>query len=250
MDKVIFLDIDGVLNHAKFFEARAKAAQSEVIDSKFKLPPHMWFAPDSVELLNKLVKETGAEVVVSSSWRFDSKLQEIFDTVGLKFKIAGRTPSFHYEKTRGDEIQVFIDKHDVKNYVILDDDDDMLETQLGHFVQTDANADGFNYRCYQKAVEILNKDTKKVYGVFFPYRASDIFGTPLSLGECEYPRELRKVCIYRNKQEQLDAFANTMCPASQTIDADNATDFTLKVEQMHKNFDDPAWIAINVDPYL
>lgn len=40
---------------------------------------------------------------------------------------------------RGTEIQSYIDNHKdiIKNYVIIDDDSDMLDSQLDNFVQTD-----------------------------------------------------------------------------------------------------------------
>lgn len=52
--KLIFLDIDGVLNGHKF----CKAAQSTGID------------PTRVRELNRIVRRTGAAVVLSSAWRY------------------------------------------------------------------------------------------------------------------------------------------------------------------------------------
>lgn len=36
------------------------------------------FDPEAIERLNKIFKETGCKLIVSSSWRFDSDLKELF----------------------------------------------------------------------------------------------------------------------------------------------------------------------------
>ena len=54
MDKVIFLDVDGVLNGKK---TKARCQGYIGIDSK------------KVKLLAKLVNETGAIIILSSSWK-------------------------------------------------------------------------------------------------------------------------------------------------------------------------------------
>ena len=59
--------------------------------------------------------------------------------------IIGQTPRLYKEKEtggseqlcRGDEIQYYIETYHIENYVILDDDSDMLDSQLEHFIQTD-----------------------------------------------------------------------------------------------------------------
>ena len=55
MSKIIFLDVDGVLNNENT-NARSPGGYVGVMDSK-------------VKLLSKLVKETNADVVISSDWR-------------------------------------------------------------------------------------------------------------------------------------------------------------------------------------
>ena len=64
--KVIFLDIDGVLNT----ERKAK----EVYDNN-NLDSHdefgRLFDENALYWLNKIIDETGAEIVISSSWRND-----------------------------------------------------------------------------------------------------------------------------------------------------------------------------------
>ena len=65
--KVIFLDIDGVLNSAKYFD-RIKNLEITEIEEQIDIK--------KVELLKKAVDETGAKVALSSSWRYSRKAQD------------------------------------------------------------------------------------------------------------------------------------------------------------------------------
>lgn len=58
--KIIFLDIDGVLNNDKWMSER---------DLSGGWVPYFDFCPENVALFNKVLKETNASVVMSSSWR-------------------------------------------------------------------------------------------------------------------------------------------------------------------------------------
>lgn len=138
--KVIFLDIDGVLNG--FAEYTAPA-----------IPNHEWDPSvmqrcgialelqwDQVKRMNRFIDETGAKVVLSTSWRkgddlwWESLLQT-FEHAGFpRSAIIGKTPNLH--SSRGDEIQAYLDEHpDVTNFVIFDDINEMYNL-LDNFVQT------------------------------------------------------------------------------------------------------------------
>ena len=91
---------------------------------------------------------------------------------------------------------------------------------------------------------------KKVYGIYFAYDASDVLPYELlDMSKTNYPSELARIHKYASKGEQLDAFANTMCSASQCITADSEKEFLEKVRQMKANFDNPEWVKDNIDPY-
>ena len=91
---------------------------------------------------------------------------------------------------------------------------------------------------------------KKIYGVYFAYDASEFLPDEIvDAFDTNYPSELAIVHKYASKGEQLDAFANTMCPASMCITADSEKEFLEKVRQMKANFDDPEWVKVNIDPY-
>ena len=62
-----------------------------------------------------------------------------------------------YRGLRGDEIKDWLDEHsDVENYVIIDDDGDMRDDQLYHFVQTNFE-DGLTEVETNRAIKVLNK---------------------------------------------------------------------------------------------
>ena len=76
MNKYLFLDIDGVLNHDEWFESE-----------NYKKHQENWkksmFDPACVERVNTILDKTGARLVISSSWRSMTDLEEIFAGVGL-----------------------------------------------------------------------------------------------------------------------------------------------------------------------
>lgn len=94
------------------------------------------FDPLVVKRINDIIDETKCKLVVSSSWRFDENLQNIFDEVGFKHKLFDITP-YGMGKCRGEEIKQWLDKHEnIEKYAIVDDDNDMLKNQRKYFVRT------------------------------------------------------------------------------------------------------------------
>ena len=125
INKYLFLDVDGVLNSVSWYREEW---------NKNHVYPQGDFDPKCVELVNRIVEETGCKVVVSSSWRTESNLQSIFDKVGLKFKIHSITP---FGSHRGCEIQEWLDSQtEPYVYAIVDDDRDMLSHQRKYFIKT------------------------------------------------------------------------------------------------------------------
>jgi len=130
--KILFLDFDGVLNSTAF----AIRVQGE--DRKGV----MGLDPVAVARVNRVCAETGAEVVVSSTWRRQrtrTRLQEILREVGFTGKVRGKTAndvpctdplSKRHFGERGDEIQAWLNSAvlcglEIESFVILDDDMDM-----------------------------------------------------------------------------------------------------------------------------
>lgn len=85
-----------------------------------------------------------------------------------------------------------------------------------------------------------------IFGLFLPYCAAD-----LGIGASwKYPKEFRKIKTFATKREQLDAYANTPCPASQMFDAEDEEEFERKIEILNSNFDDLEWLKENIFPYV
>lgn len=113
--KIIFLDIDGVLNSVAYDRVRTLTEGN--IDVS-RLP-----------LLKRIVDATGAQIVLSSTWRVHWDKREAYcDAIGRElnavFQKAGLTI---FDKTpvmdcRQQEITAWIDAHpQLQNFVILDD---------------------------------------------------------------------------------------------------------------------------------
>ena len=149
--KVIFLDIDYCLNSKEFYKNRCN---NKLIK---ELPyPLDEFDPFCVKLINDILDETKAKLVLYSDWRFTNNIETIFDNVGFKHKIYDITP-YGMGKCRGYEIKEWLDKHtNITNYVIIDDDSDMLKEQKKHFIRT-SELTGLTSKLTEKAIKILNK---------------------------------------------------------------------------------------------
>lgn len=83
---VIFLDIDGVLNHGGT-RPTTLATEGE--------PPPLPIAPECMARLNRLVAETGAKIVISASWRLRASWQDLGQVLvrqGLVADVIGGTP--------------------------------------------------------------------------------------------------------------------------------------------------------------
>lgn len=192
--KIIFLDIDGVLNCEEAYrEGFCRYVDWNVgTDSGVKKAHHQSFYPKSKDLLNKLIDETGAKIVVSSTWRQSGIewLKEVWDREHMKGEIIGVTPKLNmsgYTIPRGCEIEYWLEEHDfrhinwskerqqeyidksgIENYIILDDDSDMLYGQRNHFVHilpSPRNKEGFNQKYYEEALEKLNSSVMELNGI-------------------------------------------------------------------------------------
>ena len=176
--KVVFLDIDGVINTNK----------SE------KMPRSLLSFPGSVQVslysldlvairnLNSITDATGAKIVISSTWRVPFVRHYIFDNLieylksfGVTGEIVGYTPTpddymneveekelgdFYGEKRlcRGQEIGLYLLRNkDIESFVCLDDDEtvgDVRQTE-NHWVQTFWDG-GITEGCAKKAINILS----------------------------------------------------------------------------------------------
>lgn len=160
--KIIFLDIDGVLNSMDYFEQTKDCKGYTEIN------------PEKVKLLKEIIDRTGAEIVLSSTWRNLGKRKNepehpmyTYLTDTLKeygMEIVDHTPYIGQDRTK--EIKAWLDKQSDKDirFVSLDDDfqkqkydevgigDCLVRTS---FYEKDG---GLRREHVEKAVEILNRE--------------------------------------------------------------------------------------------
>jgi hypothetical protein len=191
--KIIFLDIDGVLNCEDAYKNGFCRKNDEYGQD---------FYPPSSNLLNQLIEETGAKVVVSSTWRHSGEkiMKEMWNHRKMAGEVIGVTPSMSFSTMqfiidgkevdfypcRGDEIKTWlnmngfsqcfwseefqqesIEKSGIENFIIIDDDSDFLYNQRQHFVHvkpSPRNKKGFHEGHYKQAKEILETPLMKLYG--------------------------------------------------------------------------------------
>lgn len=131
-NKIIFLDVDGVLNYSNY----TNTATNDIDPSK-------------VKMLAELCNETNAKVVITSSWRGSKNyiphiytiLRNVLDTYNVP--VIGDAPyielefihqsintinppscsTFKYGTGRGAEVKQYIDEHHIEKYIIFDDED-------------------------------------------------------------------------------------------------------------------------------
>lgn len=173
--KVLFLDVDGVMNCHEWDE-RVRCGT--------------WH-PDKVQLLNMVLEETGAKIVMSSAWRYLVYRGEM-NLVGLEWlmrshgvlegRLIGITPndspatsirykgdrdSYPVESLRGVHIKMWL-MHEEKNVVkrpegpvesyAVVDDLDLSISACGHpFVQTDGEVGLSAYNAF-RLIQLLNKE--------------------------------------------------------------------------------------------
>lgn len=171
--KIIFLDIDGVLNSEHWYRIRPEEPRKS---NDFFVRKSNEFDPEAVKRLNKITEKTNAKIVISSSWRpyndSDSnedwaRLKELLIYVGVTGEIIGYTPRLKFSNSvksvpRGCEIDEWIYQHEtpddpITEYVIFDDDSDMLFSQRNRFLKT-SWAIGLQEIQIQQALYILRGD--------------------------------------------------------------------------------------------
>jgi hypothetical protein len=181
MNKIIFLDFDGVIN--------IKSFERQFVDN-----------------LNFITDTIGeeAKIVISSTWRVDglSECKNILRQVGVKGEVIGCLKGLYLSKAsmiydteppqvvdreysytipRGIEVEYYLQENgyfetykpfspyraercNIDNFVILDDDNDFLITQQDHLVFCNAQYDeddsisglGLTKKAAEKAIEILS----------------------------------------------------------------------------------------------
>ena len=162
--KVLFLDHDGVICLSENWGSRKKKqikfGRSMGV-SPSTLPVNVRFDnfdKKSVKVLNEIIEKTGAEIVVSSDWRFHANLEELgdyYENQGIIKRPMAVTDMFKdifprewsmlrfradIELERSMEIQHWLDNHsEVTHWVAVDDLNMSVDFLSNHFLASNGS---------------------------------------------------------------------------------------------------------------
>jgi hypothetical protein len=160
--KIIFLDIDGVLNNQLWY-VKTQGQHRKQFD----------LDPDNIKYFNSIIEKTQAYVVLTSTWRLgrtNEECQNILNAAGFAGQVLDLVPDLRRGDIgkyvlRGNEIYAWMKNHETlvgapyheyKNYVILDDDSDMLYWQRNNLILIDPYV-GLTPNSAYRAIKILNQ---------------------------------------------------------------------------------------------
>ena len=201
--KIIFLDNDGVICLSNNWGERAKKwanFKRDNPDVEFENRPVLCrfddFDDKAVKVLNEILEETGAEIVVSSDWRLHANLEELgeyYESQGIIKKPIAVTDIFkdifpkewnafrfraELELERSMEIGHWLENHpEVTHWVAVDDldmgpeflskyfshsEDEDKNPGLTNFVLTPRSREGIKQSgVKEKILKFLKDDTKR-----------------------------------------------------------------------------------------
>ena len=143
--KVLFLDIDGVLN----------------INSKFQ-EANQLYRPAIVNLEYLLKKEPELKIVISSSWRHKGidQVRNMLKENGINpnkiIDVTGNEQSKDERDHRGYQVECWLKRHpEVKKFAILDDHTDFVP--LKHKLVKTNTYEGLTENKVEKVIDVLNE---------------------------------------------------------------------------------------------
>lgn len=149
--KIIFLDVDGVMNNPRTLE--------RIGEPKGTKGGMLGMDPKLIAKIHEIIDRTKAKIVLSSTWRMGPWEEEMkqfgFRTEEI-ISVTGRDG----DRIRGAEIDQWLESHkslNIKKYAIIDDDSDMLKKQMRMFFQTKWNT-GITDKIKEKVIKFLNED--------------------------------------------------------------------------------------------
>lgn len=170
--KVIFLDIDGVLNTSKTFDnMHAEFKKTGILIDEVE--------EEKIKYLKEIVDQTNAVIVLSSSWRkLCYKENNVVKSKSLKMNrlieilknneltIIDITPC-DPEQIRENEINSWLQGKEIENFIVIDDDSsDLLSFIPDELIKTTFKASenelgGLCQEHVKVAVKILNRKRKE-----------------------------------------------------------------------------------------
>lgn len=154
---VLFLDFDGVLNHASYLLDLSDRGHGR----NGSHDPAEEIDPSAVARVNRIVSTTGCFVVCSSAWRLlyrKSDLNHYLEQRGAEFRLLDVTPDDSgSNEDRGHQIQRWLTWHrwPTTRIAILDDNSDMAHL-LHRLVLTDATV-GLQDEQADRAIAMLRR---------------------------------------------------------------------------------------------
>ena len=152
--RVIFLDIDGVLNSEEW----DKYIQSFTYGARFN--SCYLLSQEMILRLQNVVFQTNAEIVLTSSWRTNERAMDALRRQLSLYHLSIRDSTLYSTyNTRADDINEWLRNNpNVRSYAIVDDYDDGFsndEVLVAHFVQTNY-FQGLTSEEAEKIIEILS----------------------------------------------------------------------------------------------
>lgn len=157
--KILFLDIDGVLNSRAYDRTRNWNEQTDIDETR--LP-----------FVKRIIDETGAKIVLSSTWREHwDKTNEKCDEDGVYInktfakyglEIYDKTPDLGLKSDRPDEIKAWLEtvQEKIEKFAIIDDYSYGWGSLSDYFVKTNPHFGlGLEEEHVIKAIAILNDGT-------------------------------------------------------------------------------------------
>ena len=207
--KLLFLDVDGVLNSRSWFRSDFRKAMISPMGRERDIDSN------AMDQLNRIVKETGCSVVLSSTWRRCRSLGEnlrIFRNRGMTNEtwkaFVGQTPvgdcrvgGLYTALIRGHEIHMWLKENGVSEsstIVILDDDDDM-EPLMDRLVLTHG-AEGLTKEIADEVIRRLNSggnsirtvtESEGFANVSAAAKQSEVLEVPIVLQGEEYKTSIK-----------------------------------------------------------
>lgn len=153
--KIVFLDFDGVMDTAYYDLILSKEGRPES-DSFGTV-----FDPECVRNLKEIIDKTGADIVVTSTWKYFMTYKDFLDMWecrGLPGFVTDVTPTLSGKSKRGDEIDAWLKECHVEcQYVIIDDLDgsNFNEHQIPRLLVVNP-FNGIDEDIKERAIALLN----------------------------------------------------------------------------------------------
>lgn len=150
--KIIFLDIDGVLNTSRWEELCL--LENIDLEDQFGIT----FDDISIANLRTIIYHTNAQIVIHSTWKLLHDIDwfvEMWETRKLPGTIYSVTPDIGPHYNKHDEISMWLRHHPyTSHYAILDDEKEFYSPLSGHHILIDGYC-GITMSNAEKAIELL-----------------------------------------------------------------------------------------------